>query len=98
MEAIRERCIYDELLGENYQDGDEINYDPWFEYMISMRQIVDSKEALSKDASDQILKRLKNRDGSRFYNSGRKIRVEQCEEFAVMESTYSKNLENDKYW
>ena len=50
--------MYKELLGEEYRDGDNVNYDLWFRYMISMRKVVTNKYGLQKSTSMEILKRL----------------------------------------
>lgn len=39
-------------------DGDNVNYDLWFRYMISMREVIDSHEGLQEATSDEILKKL----------------------------------------
>lgn len=57
-ESLREKCLYKELLGEEYRDGDNVNYDLWFRYMLSMRKVIDSKFGLKKEISIEILKKL----------------------------------------
>ena len=43
---------------DEYKDGDNIDYDLWFRYMISMREVIDSKKGLQKTTSNEILKKL----------------------------------------
>lgn len=45
-ESLREKCIYQDIVGESYRDGDDVNYDTWFRYMLSMREVIDSHEGL----------------------------------------------------
>lgn len=67
--------MYRELLGEEYRDGDDVNYDLWFRYMISMRKVVNSKNGLQKATSMEILKRLGFRKEVVKH-------IEQCVEFS----------------
>ena len=57
-ESLREKCLYRELIGPNYFDGDQVDYDIWFKYMISMREVIDSSEGLQESTSDEILHKL----------------------------------------
>jgi hypothetical protein len=47
-ESLREKCLYEELLGDAYRDGDDVNYDTWFRYMLSMREVIDSHDGLQE--------------------------------------------------
>ena len=58
-QSLRERCIYKEIIGESYRDGDDVNYSLWFRYMISMRRFINGKNAaLQSRAHMAILSKL----------------------------------------
>jgi hypothetical protein len=67
--------LYQELLGDEYKDGDDVNYDLWFRYMISMRKVIDTKNGLQKETSMEILKGLGFRKEVVKH-------IEQCVEFS----------------
>ena len=55
MESLREKCIYNEIIGESYLDGDDVDYDIWFRYMLSMREVIDFYKALRPATAKRIL-------------------------------------------
>lgn len=60
---MREKCLYKELLGDEYMDGDDVQYDLWFRYMVSMREVIDSHDGLQEETSTEILRKLGFRGG-----------------------------------
>lgn len=89
-QSLREKCLYNEIVGESYRDGDDVDYDLWFRYMISMRHVINSKIGFTQFASGAILSNL---------GVAKNVikHIEDCVDFAYRQKE-SSMFTKDRYW